>query len=293
MNPPIETNTDIAGQDEQVYCYGHPKTPTKLRCSRCDRPICGRCAIPASVGQHCPECVAEARKSAPKVRSALAATAPVVMAILVVNVAVFFLQNLMPGLTDELAMNPFAVASGEWFRLLTPMILHGGLLHLAFNSFALFSFGPVIEQHFGHVRFALMYLASGLLASALSYAVPPNNSSIGASGAIFGVAGVLLVYLYNRRKQTFIRDTLRSLLGIIGLNLVFGFIASGLIDNWAHIGGLIGGIILGFGFDDATAEGGHRHGGAQVASVIAVVGLAAGLVLWRTPAIESAFGILP
>ncbi|MDQ4028189.1 MAG: rhomboid family intramembrane serine protease, partial [Actinomycetota bacterium] len=66
-------------ESEETYCYGHPNTPTRLRCSRCERPICGRCAIPASVGQHCPECVAEARKTAPRVRSAVAAQAPAVV----------------------------------------------------------------------------------------------------------------------------------------------------------------------------------------------------------------------
>src|SRR5919108_206332 len=72
--------------EEVTNCYGHPKVPTKLRCSRCDRPICGRCAIPATVGQHCPECVADARRSAPKVRSQMMSTAPAVMTILAVNV---------------------------------------------------------------------------------------------------------------------------------------------------------------------------------------------------------------
>src|SRR5918999_196926 len=88
---PVTSDPD--SPEETEYCYGHPKTPTRLHCTRCDRPICGRCAIPASVGQHCPECVAEARKSAPKVRSAIAANAPVVSGILVINVVMWLIQS--------------------------------------------------------------------------------------------------------------------------------------------------------------------------------------------------------
>src|ERR671915_1652945 len=88
---------------EVETCYLHPDTPTKLRCSRCDRPICGRCAIPASVGQHCPECVAEARRSAPRVKSALRATAPATFTILGINVVVFVIQQAtQAGGADEL-----------------------------------------------------------------------------------------------------------------------------------------------------------------------------------------------
>src|SRR5688500_13450135 len=150
--------------EETEYCYGHPKTPTKLHCSRCDRPICGRCAIPASVGQHCPNCVAEARKAAPKVRSALRANAPVVFTLLVINVTLWVLQSFAPGLglTERFASFPPAIAAGEWFRLITPMFLHAPntFWHIGFNSYALFIFGPNVEQAFGHVRFLALYLIS-------------------------------------------------------------------------------------------------------------------------------------
>src|ERR687895_2650521 len=90
---PPDASQRALEEDQRAFCYGHPDTPTGLRCTRCDRPICGRCAIPASVGQHCPECVAEARRSAPKVRSALRATAPVVMTILIINVVMWLIQS--------------------------------------------------------------------------------------------------------------------------------------------------------------------------------------------------------
>src|SRR5687768_2892518 len=86
------TEPQAPEQDERVVCYRHPDTPTGLRCSRCDRPICGRCATPASVGQHCPECVGEARRTTPRVRTALRANAPAVYTILVLNIALAVIQ---------------------------------------------------------------------------------------------------------------------------------------------------------------------------------------------------------
>ena len=250
-----EVATDLeTSPAETEYCYGHPKTPTKLHCSRCDRPICGRCAIPASVGQHCPECVAEARKSAPKVRSAMAATAPVVTTIIGINIVVFVLQYVIGGFTERFAMVPGAIEAGEYWRLITPVFMHsqGFLLHIIMNSYILYALGPNVEQAFGSVRFIIMYLAAGFMGNVLSFVMPPDVGSLGASGAVFGVAGVLLVYLFRRRRSAFVAQHLRSILFFIGINLAFGFLFPG-IDNWAHIGGLIAGVILGAGFDREDA----------------------------------------
>lgn len=263
--------------DEAVeYCYGHPKTPTKLHCTRCDRPICGRCAIPASVGQHCPECVAEARKSARKVRSAAMATAPAVMVILGINIVIFLLQRFVPGLTEALYLEPFAIAGGQWYRLLTPMILHAGLLHIFFNCYVLYMLGPNVEQAFGTARFVLMYVVAGFVASSLSFAFPPDSPSLGASGAIFGIAGVLFVYLFKRRRSSFVRGYLRQIAIFIGVNLLFGFLFP-FVDNYAHIGGLIGGMILGLGFDrdDALVSL------TSVLATLVALGLGAFLVFGR------------
>lgn len=242
-------------EEETEYCYGHPRTPTKLHCTRCDRPICGRCAIPASVGQHCPECVAEAARGAPKIRSALQKNAPAVTALLAINIGMFLLQQFIPPLTDRLLMYPPAIAAGEWYRLLTPIILHGSILHVGLNCYVLYAFGPNVEQAFGTVRFVLMYVLAGFLGSAFSFAIPPDSGSLGASGAIFGLAGVLLVYLYRRRRSTFIGQYLRSITFFIVANLVLGLtLLAGVVDNFAHVGGLVGGIILGLGFDQRRAS---------------------------------------
>jgi rhomboid protease GluP len=176
------------------------------------------------------------------------AKSPVVMTILAINVIVFIGQQLFPEVSEKLIMDPFLISNGEYWRLITPIFIHLGVLHIFMNSYILYSLGPNVEEAFGSVRFALMYLATGFLATAASFALPPETRSLGASGAVFGMAGVLFVYLYRRRMSAFVAQYLRSVMVFIGLNLVFGFVFPG-IDNVAHIGGLIGGVILGTGFD--------------------------------------------
>lgn len=269
--------TQLPERDDQLYCYGHPKEPTRLRCSRCDRPICGRCAIPASVGQHCPECVAEARRSAPKVRTAMQATAPATMAIIGIDIFVFVLQMLLGREVEiELMLSPFLIDQGEWWRLLTPMLVHGGALHLFLNMYILFIYGPNVEQTFGTARFVVMFLVSGFMGSAFSYAFPPDNPSVGASGAIFGVVGVLVVYLYRRRSSHLMAHYLRGMAIFIGANLLLGFLWQG-IDNFAHIGGLLGGALMAFGFDRGKASEAGSPLGLQIATTVGVTAI--GLLL--------------
>jgi membrane associated rhomboid family serine protease len=276
-----ETPHGPAVDDAEVtYCYGHPDTPTKLRCSRCDRPICGRCAIPASVGQHCPECVAEARRTRPRVRTAMARQAPGVMGILILNVVVYAAQQLEPSLTGRFGLFPPAIADGEWWRLFTPMVLHSpdSALHLLMNSFVLWVYGPHVERVLGTMRFVAMYVIAGFAGSVASYAFSPARIlGVGASGAIFGVAGALLVMLYRRRSSSFVYAEMRNLMLFIGLNLFLGFVIPG-IDIWAHIGGLLGGAVVGFGFDP------ENRTTAPIALITSVAVIATGLLLlaWRT-----------
>ena len=272
-------------QDEEVYCYGHPNTPTRLRCSRCDRPICGRCAIPATVGQHCPECVAEARRTAPKVRSTFAAIAPATRAIIITCVVFFVGQAFIPGLTERFASLAPAIAAGEWWRLLTPMFLHAGLLHIFFNMYVLSMFGPVIERSYGTPAFVAMYVLAGYGGSAASYALGSCGVlGVGASGAIFGLAGALVAYFWRRRELSTMAPYLRSLMVFIALNLLIGFGVNFLpfpvrIDNLAHLGGLITGTAVGLGFDRRRGE--VPLGQYVTVAVVAAVAITA-LVVWRT-----------
>lgn len=275
------TNLDTAEQGEELFCYGHPSTPTKLRCSRCERPICGRCAIPASVGQHCPECVAEARRSAPKVRTALQAQAPAVAAIIAINVVVFAAQMFSPDVTTRFASFPPLIALGEVWRLFTPMFLHSTdfIFHILMNMYVLYIYGPAVEQAYGTKRFVPMYLICGFTGSVASYNLSDCRAlGVGASGAIFGIAGVLLVYLYRRRTTTFTNSAYKNILMFVGLNLMIGFVFSG-IDNWAHIGGLAGGIALGAGIDNPAKPVPVAR---QIAVMVLVTAVAVAAAAYRT-----------
>lgn len=136
--------------------------------------------------------------------------------------------------------NPF-VKDGEFYRLFTCMFLHGGLLHIIFNMYALYVLGPQIESFFGKWKFLFIYLTSGLCGSILSLTFNINFISIGASGAIFGLLGSMLYFGYHYR--TYLGNVIRSqIVPIIVFNLVLGFTLSG-VDNLGHIGGLIGGVL--------------------------------------------------
>lgn len=283
---------------ETEYCYGHPDTETRLHCTRCDKPICGRCAVPASVGQHCVWCVAEARKSAPKVKSTLAAVSPVVIGLIGINVAVWLLQTILSfsetsgadWITFNFSMIPGAVASGEWYRLLTSMFLHApftgsivGLIHIGFNMYILRIYGPYVEEAFGSPRFLGMYLLAGLGGSAASYAFGTlGRLALGASGAVFGVVGMLLVFLQRRKNRAMVAQFQQTLFIFLGLNLLIGFSIRG-IDNLAHIGGLVTGALLALGLDagDAVPVGTAR----RVATFVLVGAVVVGLAVWRTSAI--------
>lgn len=269
--------------DETTYCYGHPDTPTRLRCSRCDRPICGRCAIPASVGQHCPECVAEARRGAPRVRPVLRATAPVVAGILAANVLIYLAQQIVPGVTSRFASIPLAVAEGQYYRLFTAMFLHapGFIMHILFNMLVLWSYGPHVEQAYGSARFAVIYVLGGLAGSVASFAFGAcTSASVGASGAIFGMVGALVAYLYSRRSRTFVRQHLNGLLMFIAINVVIGFVLPN-IDYMAHLGGLLGGAALGFAFDPELSVGGRNRLPVQLVAAAVMIVAGASVVAWR------------
>ncbi|MEA2507001.1 MAG: hypothetical protein QOH48_1619 [Actinomycetota bacterium] len=283
MDEPPDPLGTLPDESEETFCYGHPKTPTRLRCSRCNRPICGRCAIPASVGQQCPECVALAQKETRKVRGTFRATAPAVFTLIVINVAVYVAQKAFPVITQRFSSEPVLIAQGQWWRLITPMFLHSPFLiwHIVFNMMALFIYGPFVERAYGTRRFVALYFVTGFVAGAVSYTLGPCNIyGLGASGAIFGVIGVLLVYLFKRRRSAAEGQFLRGLLVLVGINFLIPFIIPG-IDVFAHLGGLASGLVLGAGMDSGHSPP-SSGGGRQLAAMALVVGLGLLLVVFRT-----------
>ena len=139
-----------------------------------------------------------------------------------------------------------AVAAGEYWRLWTVTLLHGDLLHLLFNMYALYLAGPIVERWYGRVRFLLFYLVLAAAGSTGSFVFGGDVPAVGASGAIFGLFGMLLAA--GRLHHPVDRQS-RALVGQVGmlivLNLVLGFSSGGTIDNFAHLGGLVAGLWLG------------------------------------------------
>lgn len=186
--------------------------------------------------------------------------------------------NIQPAVLAHWGANQGALTIGhEWWRLVTSMFLHGGLVHLVVNMLSLLYLGRVAHFRFGPGAFFLSYFVSGIAGSLLSLAVNANRVSIGASGAIFGLAGALFASTFTRNPglQEANKRFRTELLKVLGFNLVFGALSPG-IDNAAHVGGLIGGVLTGA----ALAAGGDRDR-RPTPRRVAVVG-AASVVLLTT-----------
>ncbi len=179
---------------------------------------------------------------------------------------------------------PFTL-SGQWWRLLTYMFLHGGLMHIAFNMWCLWDLGQLCESLYGRWTFAAIYLTTGIAAGLASVAWNPGVLSVGASGAIFGLAGALIASFalgeFSLPKVA-ISGTLRSLLFFVGFNVLFGTLSPG-IDNGAHGGGLISGLI--FGALIARLAPDHDRPAPRVGvllfMVVLIAGSAVGVQRWR------------
>jgi membrane associated rhomboid family serine protease len=278
-------------------CYRHPDVQTRVHCTRCERPICPDCMIPAPVGFQCPECVEEARREFRKgpgrpFRGGISVT----KALLVVIAIPFVIEIVVGGpgalfdpsaqlLFDLGAMAPPAVANGQFWRLITAMFLHDGLLHVALNAYFFWLFGRVVESVFGRTWMLLIFLVSGFLASVASYAFGPVVAlAVGASGAISGVFGAFIAYNYRRRHLAANAANLRMALTVIVLN-AFIAVAYSRIDWRAHVGGLVAGFALGYLADDAVPA--RQRAVARFAGVATLVALGIALVVWRTAEIRS------
>ena len=138
------------------------------------------------------------------------------------------------------------IAAGAYWRLITATLLHASLIHIFFNGYALFALGPESERIYGTGRFLALYALAGLGGSVASYLFSPATS-VGASGAIFGLIGGLGMFFYLNRTALgeFGRAQTQSMASIAMINLIIGFASGGRIDNWGHFGGLVAGVIAG------------------------------------------------
>jgi len=247
---------------DALVCYQHPDVPTTLRCNRCNRPICPKCAERTPVGFRCPDCIMAIQdRYYSQVKDEylnpfeVPLTKPFFTFVLLGLIVLIWLwMEISGGSTNDVVLISFGanygtlILSGELWRLFTSTFLHIGGQHLGFNVVGLVAFGFEMERIYGRGRFLFIYLLSGLFGSLLSFAWQgPLQYSAGASGAIYGLIGmqVAFFFLYRHRMGEFGRQRRNSMLAIAGIGLVLGFTVMP-VDNMGHIGGLIGGFIFGY-----------------------------------------------
>lgn len=254
-----------------AYCYRHPDRETGVSCSNCDRPICPDCMTPTPVGMRCPECSRQTTKvHRLRDEQPLAQRAPVTVAILAVNVAVFVIGMAIDSqlglsglgkLQREGALYGPLVANGEWWRIVTSGFLHSGLWHVALNMFLIYILGSQVEMALGRTRYAIVYFGALLAGSLGSMLLSPGSVVVGASGAGFGLMGAYAVVAWARGFSVW----QSGIGGLILLNIVFTFAVPNIAVG-GHLGGLVGGALLGFLFAVLDDER-HVFGRSRVPAI--------------------------
>jgi membrane associated rhomboid family serine protease len=252
----------------------------------------------ASVGHQCPECVAEGRRSQRAARTVVGGTtagsAGTVTSVLVgLNVAVMIISVALGGLPALLSGNSplvgwgdtlgyaayfpggpaHGVAAGEYYRLITATFLHLGIVHLGLNMWALWSIGRQLEAALGRIRFLALYLVAGLGGSVADYVIsPPNHSSAGASGAIFGLFATYFVVLRRMGKD------MSTVIPTVVMLLIFTFVIQN-VSIFGHIGGFMTGGVLAVAMAYAPRK---LRMPVQVGAFAATCLILVALVVWRT-----------
>ena len=274
----------------RLTCYRHPNRETGVSCPECGRGLCPDCMVFTPVGIKCAEHAGIPQGAAKVVKRArrfgVEGSGALLTKILIgVNVVVFLWQVGSGGTLTapygrpyvDGALNGFAVADGQWWRIATSMFLHGSIIHLGLNMLFLWWIGAPVEEALGRARYALLYVVSGLAGSAGALLMTdPAAVTVGASGALFGILGAAFVF---ERQRNYVLGG--GALTIIVLNLAFTFAIPG-ISIGGHIGGLIGGALAAL----ALSRLGRAHatygrpGVAGVAGVVAVGIASIALAYW-------------
>ncbi|HEX6873912.1 MAG TPA: rhomboid family intramembrane serine protease [Micromonosporaceae bacterium] len=302
-------------------CYRHPKRETYVTCTRCGRPICPECMNDAAVGHQCPECVAEGRRTQRPMRTTFGGTMAgakgyVTISLIGINVLVAlvsfasarggglfggglggFLGGYTPlidwgaikGLdtygytgTDITFKVAAGIADGEYYRLVTAMFLHFGLLHLLMNMWALWVLGRTLEGVLGPVRFLVLYLVAGLGGGVAAYLFSPAGLTAGASGAIFGLFAALFIVLKRLGRDT------SSVVPILVLNIAISFVPG--ISLYGHFGGLLCGAIVALAMAYAPRQ---RRNLIVAGTAVAMLAVMAVAVVLQTQNLRSTYADRP
>lgn len=255
-------------------CYRHPEVPTRIFCQRCSRPICPQCMVPASVGFQCRSCVTQGMRETRQrdlpyggKRSANPAITSIVLIAMsaAVFVAVSVAGGAGSGLFRWLSLKPLGqclvgdgrmwltskpeclsaglqwvdgVSTGAWWQIVTSAFTHADVMHIAFNMLALWFLGPQLERVYGWARFLGVYVVSALMASAFVMLLSnPWSATVGASGAVFGLMGAILLVAYKHKGNV------RTILIWLGANVVITVVGSSFISWQGHLGGFVGGVL--------------------------------------------------
>lgn len=240
------------------FCYRHPDRQSFVLCQRCMRTICPQCQTQAPVGVICPECMKEQRRNeSPAQRKArrrwtsgpvaVADGRPMATYVIIAITAFVSLLQMIPGIGDtithQLLFNityvlPQAGYPFEPWRMLTTALVHSGFIHLGLNMLALWMIGRVLEPLIGRGRFVALYVISAFGGSVAVAAIPPFASTVGASGAVFGLMAAFFVIARHLGADV------AGILVVLGINLVISFVFPGIAWQ-AHIGGLVAGALVG------------------------------------------------
>ncbi|PWK90711.1 membrane associated rhomboid family serine protease [Lentzea atacamensis] len=281
----------IGAEPETPVCARHSDRPTRLRCTRCDRPACPDCLRDAAVGMQCVDCVNEGKRSVRSARTLVGAEVtdrviitPVLIALNVLAYVVTVFQSGSPMNNDRsplfllTSMIPGPTANGEWWRILTSGFMHFGLIHLALNMAVLYVVGQHVERELGRLRFCAVYFLSLFGGSAAAFYFGTVCQQLaGASGAVFGLMGALLI-LWKRQR----RD-ISTIVVVVGINLVSNLFTNASLLG--HLGGFVIGGLLTLAMVRAPRQNRNLY---QIAAVVAAVVLLGGMFVLRASELDTA-----
>lgn len=263
-------------------CYRHPTRETGVSCSNCGRPICTDCMTPTTVGMRCPEC-AKQRTRVMRPRSMASAAPVATQAIVAINV-VAYLAELFTGsgfggvqggtVFQHGALFGPLVESGDWWRIVTSGFLHASLWHVALNLVFIWFLGRSLEPAIGTARFIVVYGASLLCGSLGVLLLEPNSVAVGASGAAFGLMGALIVEARSRGIDLWAT----GLIQIALLNFAFTFLGTNIAVG-AHLGGFVGGVLVGVIYDQFDRRRLPREASLAAAAVLGIAAFVAALAI--------------
>ncbi|MEU0880057.1 rhomboid family intramembrane serine protease [Lentzea sp. NPDC005914] len=289
-NAPVPPEGPIGAEPETPVCARHPDRPTRLRCTRCDRPMCTDCLRDAAVGMQCVDCVNQGKRTVRSARTIVGAevsdrviVTPVLIALNVLAYVVTVFQSGSPmnndraGFFTATSMIPELTAQGEWWRVLTSGFMHFGLIHLALNMAVLHVVGQNVERELGKLRFSAVYFLSLLGGSAAAFYFGTVCQQLaGASGAVFGLMGALLI-LWKRQR----RD-ISTIVVVVGINLVSNLFTNASLLG--HLGGFVIGGLLTIAMVRAPAQNRNLY---QIGAVVAAVVLLGGMFALRAAQLDT------